>query len=90
MRQLVLKLYLEWSMDDHSKESKFFAIYEFQLLVTRIIVLGQPSYIEPRVGPIPYILKMLYCLIKKSLTMNTGNQNYSSLSSWGLGSLKHS
>jgi hypothetical protein len=63
MRQLFLKLSLEWSMDDHSKESKKLAIYKFQLLVTRIIVLGQPSYIEPAVGPIPYILKMLYCLI---------------------------
>jgi hypothetical protein len=36
--QLFFKLSLEWSMDDHTKDSKKSPIYQFQLFVTEINV----------------------------------------------------
>ncbi len=36
MKQLFLKLSLEWSIDDHTKNSKKLPIYQFQLLITGI------------------------------------------------------
>ncbi len=39
MKWLFLKLYLEWTMDDHTKDSKKSPIYQFQLFVIRINLL---------------------------------------------------
>jgi len=36
--QLFVKLSLEWSMDDHTKDSQKSPIYQFQLFVARINV----------------------------------------------------
>jgi len=36
MRELFLKLSLEWSMEDHTKDSKKSPMYQFQLLINEI------------------------------------------------------
>jgi polyferredoxin len=42
MRQLFLRLSLEWSMDDDMKDFKKSPIYQFWLLITRICPLLAP------------------------------------------------
>jgi hypothetical protein len=38
MKLFSLKLFLEWSMDDHTKDLKKTPIYRFQLLIIGIII----------------------------------------------------